>query len=103
MKIVITGATGFIGSHVAVRMAMAEHRRAVPVELEDRGYGPPLRYDLAAIKRDFGLAFQGRDQLRAHVRWLLANRWRGQAGASGPRCDAQGATGRPETRAQGAR
>ena len=55
------------------RMAMAEHRREVPVELEDRGYGPPLLYDLSAIKRDFGLAFQSRDQLRAHVRWVLAN------------------------------
>lgn len=55
------------------RMAMAAHGREVPVELEDRGYGPPLLYDLSAIQRDFGLAFQSRDLLRAHVGWVLAH------------------------------
>jgi UDP-glucose 4-epimerase len=54
------------------RMAMAEHGREVPLELEDRGYGAPALYEVAAIKRDFGLAFENRDALRAHVRWLLA-------------------------------
>ena len=52
---------------------MAEHGREVPVEFEDRGHGPPLLYDLSAIKRDFGLAFQSRDQLRADVRRVLTN------------------------------
>ncbi len=55
------------------RMAMAEHGREVPIEFEDRGYGPPLLYDLSAVERDFGLVFTSRDQLRAHVRWVLAN------------------------------
>jgi UDP-glucose 4-epimerase len=54
------------------RMAMAEHGREVPIEFEDRGYGPALLYDLSAIERDFGLAFPSREQLRAHVRWVLA-------------------------------
>jgi UDP-glucose 4-epimerase len=54
------------------RMAMAEHGREVPIEFEDRGYGPALLYDLSAIERDFGLAFSSREQLRAHVRWVLA-------------------------------
>ena len=53
------------------RMAMTEHGREVPIEFEDRGYGPPLLYDLSAIKRDFGLAFQSLEKLRAHVRWVL--------------------------------
>jgi UDP-glucose 4-epimerase len=53
------------------RMAMAEHGREVPIEFEDRGYGPALLYDLSAIERDFGLAFPSREQLRAHVRWVL--------------------------------
>ena len=53
------------------RMAMTERGREVPIEFEDRGYGPPLLYDLSAIERDFGLAFHGREQLRAHVRWVL--------------------------------
>ena len=55
------------------RMAMAEHQREVPIEFDDRGYGPPLLYNLSAIERDFGLAFHSRDQLRAHVRWVLAH------------------------------
>ena len=54
------------------RMAMAEHGREVPIEFEDRGYGPALLYDLSAIERDFGLVFPSREQLRAHVRWVLA-------------------------------
>jgi UDP-glucose 4-epimerase len=53
------------------RMAMVEFRQEVPIEFEDRGYGPPLLYDLSAIEKDFGLAFEGRDQLRNHVRWVL--------------------------------
>jgi hypothetical protein len=28
--------------------------------------------DLAAIERNFGLAFHSREQLRTHVRWVLA-------------------------------
>jgi UDP-glucose 4-epimerase len=54
------------------RMAMAAQGREVPIEFEDRGYGPPLLYDLSAIERDFGLAFDSREQLRDHVRWVLA-------------------------------
>jgi UDP-glucose 4-epimerase len=54
------------------KMAMEARAREVPIEAEDRGYGPPLLYDLSAIERDFGLAFQSREQLRAHVRWVLA-------------------------------
>jgi hypothetical protein len=53
-------------------MAMAAQGREVPIEFEDRGYGPPLLYDLSAIERDFGLAFDSREQLRDHVRWVLA-------------------------------
>jgi UDP-glucose 4-epimerase len=54
------------------QMAMEKLGRNVPVEFEDRGYGPPLLYDVSAIERDFGLAFGNQDQLRAHVAWLLA-------------------------------
>ena len=54
------------------RMAMAERGRDVPIEFEDRGYGPPLLYDVSAIAKDFGLAFNSADQLRTHVRWVLA-------------------------------
>jgi len=54
------------------RLAMTEHGQEVPIELEDRGYGPPLLYDLSAIERDFGLAFRSQEQLRTHVRWVLA-------------------------------
>ncbi len=53
------------------RMAMEAQGREVPIEFEDRGYGPPLLYDLSAIERDFGLAFHSREQLRTHVRWVL--------------------------------
>jgi len=53
-------------------MAMAGYGREVPIEFEDRGYGPPLLYDLSAIERDFGLAFQSREQLRTHVDWVLS-------------------------------
>jgi UDP-glucose 4-epimerase len=53
------------------RMAMTELGREVPIEFEDRGYGPPLLYDVSAIERDFGLAFHSREQLRTHVRWVL--------------------------------
>ena len=42
---------------------MAGYGREVPIELEDRGYGPPLLYDISAIERDFGLSFQSRDIL----------------------------------------
>jgi UDP-glucose 4-epimerase len=54
------------------RMAMAGYGREVPIEFEDRGYGPPLLYNLSAIERDFGLAFQSREQLRTHVDWVLS-------------------------------
>ena len=54
------------------RMAMTEHGREVPIEFEDRGYGPPLLYDLSAIERDFGLAFHSVEKLRTHMRWVLA-------------------------------
>jgi UDP-glucose 4-epimerase len=53
------------------RMAMAWHGREVPIELENRGYGPPLLFDVSAIERDFDLAFNNRDQLRTHVKWVL--------------------------------
>ena len=53
------------------RTAMTVHGREVPIEFEDRGYGPPLLYDLSAIERDFGLAFHSLEQLRTHVRWVL--------------------------------
>ncbi len=53
------------------RMAMTEQGREVAIELEDRGYGPPQLYDVAAIERDFGLAFDNHERLRTHVRWVL--------------------------------
>ena len=52
------------------RMTMAGYGREVQLELEDRGYGPPLLYDVSAIERDFGLAFYSREQLRIHVDWV---------------------------------
>jgi UDP-glucose 4-epimerase len=62
----------WVSWEAVARMAMEEAGRQVPIELEDRGHGAePLRFDVSAIQRDYGLGFGNADRLRAHVKWEL--------------------------------
>jgi UDP-glucose 4-epimerase len=43
------------------------------IELIDKNYGDtPMLYNVDKMKRDFGLSFDGTDELRKHVRWSLS-------------------------------
>ena len=44
------------------------------IEVEDKGWNStPTLYGVDKIKRFFGLAFRGEDEIRAHIKWSLEN------------------------------
>ncbi len=69
MKILVTGATGFIGSHVAVRLANAGHQVVAagrnPAKVPALGSVPNLRLAHLDLKdrSDWGAAFEGCEAL----------------------------------------